>query len=116
VWSSSTFRRSSLISRSVNLERTAPRVYSTSNANIATIRAAPFTVDMSIGFRMKTVEHIRAELEKMTDAQLIEHGKTLRRFCRPTRGHRVHRVWLMQLKEARVEWRRWHPPKKFGDN
>jgi hypothetical protein len=29
---------------------------------------------VSIGFRMKTVEEIRAELAKLTDAQLIERG------------------------------------------
>ena len=36
---------------------------------------------MTIGFRMKTLEEIRAELEKLSDAQLIEHGKTLRQFA-----------------------------------
>jgi hypothetical protein len=33
---------------------------------------------MSIGFRMKTREEIRAELAKMSDLRLIEHGKLLR--------------------------------------
>jgi len=33
---------------------------------------------MSIGFRMQTPEEVRVKLEKMSDAQLIEHGKTLR--------------------------------------
>jgi hypothetical protein len=70
---------------------------------------------MSIGFRMKTAEGIRAELAKMSDAQLIEHGKTLRAFCRPTPGHGIDKGWLMQLNEARAEWRRRHPPKKGRD-
>jgi hypothetical protein len=35
---------------------------------------------MSICFRMKSAEEIRAELAKMSDAQLNEHGQTLRQF------------------------------------
>jgi len=70
---------------------------------------------VSIGFRMKTREEISAELAKMTDAQLIEHGKTLRGFCKPTPGRGIDKGWLMQLNEARAEWRRRQPPKKFGD-
>jgi hypothetical protein len=69
---------------------------------------------MSIGFCMKTPEEVRSELEKMSDAQLIEHGKTLREFCRLTAGQKIDRGWLMQLNEARAEWKRRHPPKKFS--
>jgi hypothetical protein len=36
---------------------------------------------MSIGFGVKTVEEIRAELANMSDTQLIEHRKTIRSFC-----------------------------------
>jgi hypothetical protein len=64
---------------------------------------------------MKTVKEIRAELTKMSDAQLIEHGKTLRQFCRPTPGRGIDRDWLMQLNEARAEWKRRYPPKKLRD-
>jgi hypothetical protein len=45
----------------------------------------------------------------MSDAQLIEHGKTLRQNCRKTAGEKVDRGWLMQLNEARAEWKRRHP-------
>jgi len=68
---------------------------------------------MSIGFRMQTPEEVRARLEKMSDAQLIEHRKTLRDFCKPTPGRGTDKGWLMQLNEARAEWKRRHPPKKF---
>lgn len=68
---------------------------------------------MSIGFRMKTPGEVRAELAKMSDAQLIEHGKTLRQFCRRKAGQKVDKGWLMQLNEARAEWKRRHPPTKF---
>jgi hypothetical protein len=64
---------------------------------------------MSIVFCTKTLEETRTQLEKMTDAQLTEHGKTLRTFCRPTPGHGINKGWLMQLTEARAEWRRRHP-------
>jgi hypothetical protein len=66
---------------------------------------------MSIGFRMKTTKAIRAELEKMSDAQLIEHGTTLRGFCRRIPGQKIDKGWLMQLNEARAEWMRRHPLK-----
>jgi hypothetical protein len=57
---------------------------------------------MSIGFRVKTPEEIRAELAKVSDAQLIEHGKTLRQFCRRVPGQKIDRAWLMQLNEDRA--------------
>jgi hypothetical protein len=44
---------------------------------------------MCIGFRVKTPEESRAELAKISDAQLIEHGKTLRQFCRRVPGRRL---------------------------
>jgi hypothetical protein len=58
---------------------------------------------------MKTAKEISAELANMTDAQLIEHGKTLRRFCRRVQGQKIDKNWLMQLNEARADWRRRHP-------
>lgn len=63
---------------------------------------------MSIGFRMKTLEEIRAELAKMSDRELIEHGKTLREFAKPSPGRDGHKVRILQLEEARAEWRRRH--------
>jgi hypothetical protein len=61
---------------------------------------------MSIGFRMKTREEIRVQLSEMSDAQLIEHGKTLREFAKPSPGRDGHKIWILQLEEAREEWRR----------
>ena len=57
---------------------------------------------MSVGFRLKSPEEIHAQLEKMSDAELIEHGKTLRSLCRPTKGQGIDKGWLMQLKRKRV--------------
>jgi hypothetical protein len=68
---------------------------------------------MSIGFRMKAIKEIRAELAKMSDAELIEHGRTARTFCRRVSGQKIEKRWLMELNEARAEWKRRHPPNKF---
>jgi hypothetical protein len=62
---------------------------------------------------MKTVKEIRAELAKMSDAQLIEHGKTLRKNCRRVQGQKIDKKWLIQLNEARAEWMQRYPPKKL---
>jgi hypothetical protein len=62
-----------------------------------------------IGFRLKSPEEVRAQLEKMSDAELIEHGKRLRALCRPTKGQGIDKGWLMQLNESRTEWRKRHP-------
>jgi hypothetical protein len=49
---------------------------------------------MSIGFRKTTPQEIRAKLEKMTEAELIEHGKLMREFTQPSprRGVAVQRL------------------------
>jgi hypothetical protein len=70
---------------------------------------------MSIGYRMKTIKEIRAELAKMSDTQLIEHGKILRGFCRRIPGQKIDKGWLMQLNEARAEWMRRHPLKTLRE-
>lgn len=62
---------------------------------------------------MKTSEEIRAELAKMSDVQLTEHGKNARKFCRRVSGQKIEKRWLMELNEAREEWKRRHPPTKF---
>jgi hypothetical protein len=66
---------------------------------------------MKTVFQTKTLEELHAELVKMSDTQLIEHGKMLRSYCRPVRGQGIDRGWLMQLNDARAEWRRRHPSK-----
>jgi hypothetical protein len=64
----------------------------------------------------KKVEESPAELAKMSDAELIEHGKLLRKSCRRLPGQKIDKEKLMQLNEARAEWQRRYPPKKFGAN
>jgi hypothetical protein len=64
---------------------------------------------------MKTLEEIRAEIAEMSDAELIEHGRTARRLCRRAPGQKFDKGWLRQLTEARAEWRRRHPVRKSAD-
>lgn len=66
---------------------------------------------MSVDFRMKTRDEMRAELAKMSDAQLIDYGKLLRKSCRRLPGQKIDKGMLIQLNEARAEWQRRHPPK-----
>ncbi len=64
---------------------------------------------MSIGFRVKTDDELRAEFARLTDAQLIETGKMLADFAKPRPGQGPDENWLRQLKIAREVWRERHP-------
>lgn len=64
---------------------------------------------MSVAFRQRTVEEIREELRQMSDAELLKHGRSLRALCRPDPHGDVEEAWMIQLKEAREEWKRRHP-------
>ena len=72
--------------------------------------------ETTYGIASEKVKESRAELAKMSDAQLIEHGKLLRKSCRRLPGQKIDKDKLMQLNEARAEWQRRYPPKKFGAN
>jgi hypothetical protein len=67
---------------------------------------------MSIGFRVKTDEELHAEFAKLTDAQLIKTGKTLKDFAKPRPGQGPDKNWLRQLRIAREVWRERHPKGK----
>jgi hypothetical protein len=57
------------------------------------------------------VEQIRARLRKMTDDQLVRFGRDARYMCSPkaNMGKPPLQPFLIQLQEARAEWRRRHP-------
>jgi hypothetical protein len=57
------------------------------------------------------LEKLRKPLRKMTDAQLLEFGRAGRRVCSPEAnfGKLPREVFVIQLREARAEWRRSHP-------
>ena len=58
------------------------------------------------GFRDSALEQIRDRLCKMSDEELINHGKRLMEFCKPDAGRKVEPTWAVRLNEARAEWRR----------
>jgi hypothetical protein len=63
-----------------------------------------------IGFVEFDVERFRVELKAMSDAVLVECGKSLAFICSKPRVHPPGVVlsWPIQLDEARKEWRRRH--------
>jgi len=57
------------------------------------------------------IEALRQRLAKMSDAALRKFGEASRFMCSPAAnlGKPPRGVFVMQLKEAREEWRRRHP-------
>jgi hypothetical protein len=62
-------------------------------------------MSMFIG-RFDLEEH-RKRLRKMTDEQLLQHGKSARYMVEI--GKNPLPVYVLQLREAREEWKRMHP-------
>jgi hypothetical protein len=54
------------------------------------------------------LDELRARLRKMSDADLIAFGKAARYMCSPKAnlGKPPRQPFVIQLREARVEWRR----------
>jgi hypothetical protein len=65
----------------------------------------------SIGFDEFDVDALRVRLQKMSDSQLVEFGRAAAVMCSPQAnfGKPPREVFVIQLKEARAEWRRRHP-------
>ena len=57
------------------------------------------------------VEAFRSRLRKMTDVELLRFGKDNRYVCSPyaNLGKPPLEAFVIQLREARAEWRRRHP-------
>jgi hypothetical protein len=72
----------------------------------------PFLPEHSmIGFRDNGLESIRNKLRNMTEVELVQFGKTLRdRWDRSLNADQKKN--LIELKEARAEWRRRHPKRR----
>jgi hypothetical protein len=54
------------------------------------------------------LDELRARLRKMTDAELIAFGKAARYMCSPAAnlGQPPREPFVIQLREARPEWKR----------
>jgi hypothetical protein len=56
------------------------------------------------------LEQLRARLRKMTDTELRGFGKAARFMCHPgLKGEPPRECFVLQLKEARAEYRRRYP-------
>jgi hypothetical protein len=56
------------------------------------------------------VDELRARLARMSDRELLEWGKAAAYMCTPyaNLGHPPLKTFVLQLAEARAEWRRRH--------
>jgi hypothetical protein len=64
-----------------------------------------------IGFRDDGLESLRSKLRNLTEAELVQFGKTLRDKWDKSLSAEQKKN-LMELKEARAEWRRRHPKRR----
>jgi hypothetical protein len=64
-----------------------------------------------IGFRDNGLESFRSKLRNLTEAELVQFGKTLRdKWAKSLNADQKKN--LFELKEARSEWRRRHPKRR----
>ena len=69
----------------------------------------PFLPEHSmIGFRDNGLESLRSKLRNMTETELVRFGKAAQERCLKT----VEKKLLIELEEARAEWRRRHPKRR----
>lgn len=64
---------------------------------------------MAIAFEDFRVEKFRAEIEKISDDELLKLGRELRKLVYPKVVSPAKCTFEIQLEECRVEWRRRHP-------
>jgi hypothetical protein len=65
----------------------------------------------------QTVEELRKRLRKMTDNDLLLFGQAAKYMCSPEANYGPPREpFLIQLKEARAEWRKRHPKPPLDDS
>jgi hypothetical protein len=64
---------------------------------------------MAIGFQEFNVQQFRAEIAKMSDAELISSRRRLCSLCAPRVVSPNESTFDIQLEECPAEWRRRHP-------
>jgi hypothetical protein len=57
------------------------------------------------------LEQLRQRLQKMNDAELLRFGQAAKYMCSPEAnlGHPPRDAFVIQLREARAEWKRRNP-------
>jgi hypothetical protein len=65
----------------------------------------------SVGFTEIDLESLRTRLRKMNDQELLRYGRAAKSMCSPDAyfGQPPRQAFLIQLDEARKEWRRRNP-------
>ncbi|HXY02017.1 MAG TPA: hypothetical protein VEI49_00490 [Terriglobales bacterium] len=71
----------------------------------------------SAAFDELDVTTLRERLRTMSDDQLVKFGKAAAYMCSPKAnlGHAPRKEFVVQLDEARSEWRRRHPKSVEGN-
>jgi len=64
------------------------------------------------------LEQLRARLHKMNDAELLRFGQASKYMCssEANLGHPPREPFVIQLQEARAEWKRRHPGPPLSDS
>jgi hypothetical protein len=68
---------------------------------------------VSVSFDQFDREAFRERLAKMTDSELIRHGKAARAMSKSGFGEAPREAFVIQLEDCWVEWRRRHPKCKM---
>ena len=64
------------------------------------------------------VKQLRERLRKMTDTELLRFGKAAKYMCSPeaSLGNPPSQTYILQLEEARAEWKRRKPELPLNDS
>jgi hypothetical protein len=64
------------------------------------------------------VEQLRERLHKMTDTELLRFGQAAKYMCSPeaSLGQPPRQTYIVQLEEARAEWKRRKPELPLNDS
>lgn len=64
------------------------------------------------------VEQLRTRLREMSDADLLRFGQAAKYMCSPetNAGHAPSEAFVVQLREAREEWKRRKPKPPLNDS
>jgi hypothetical protein len=67
--------------------------------------------DSMISLKPESPEELRKRLREMSDLELRRFGERARKLSDPKMNLGATEPHVMELEEARAEWRRRHPPK-----
>jgi len=71
-------------------------------------------IDSNSVQRSQTSEELHARLAGMNDAELVRFGQGAAHMCTPAKNSTrpIRDIFILQLREARAEWRRRYPSVK----